>query len=233
LPDFELLYALLDNGTLTLGFAVFCLLFTLVHLAFKHRLQKDSLLPVFRIVVAAAFLVTVATFWPFYKNRIWQTLADKISERPFASQVSLQQAAEYYEKALKTGCWNTGLLRNYASCLVRSGKGSEAARLLTSGPWSESEHPELLLPTARALLAAGRNDAAVETARKALQLNDEFERFWAMRTAAEAYIASNQHEMAAQFLESCLATVGDQTTRQILQSKARDIRQGKNWLEDQ
>lgn len=233
MSDFELLYALLDNGTLTIGFAVFCLLFTLAHLAFRHRPQNESLRPVFRIAAAAAFIAAVIALWPFYENRIWQTLADKISERPFASQTSLQQAAAYYEKALKTGRWNTSLLRNYASCLVRSGKGSEAATLLTTGPWSESEHPELLLPTARAFLAAGRHAAAVETARKALQLNDEFERFWAIRTAVEAYIADNQHELAAQFLEGCLATIGDQTTRQMLQNKARDIRQGKSWLEDQ
>jgi len=233
LADFELVYALLDNGTLTLGFAVFCLLFTLAHLAFRHRLQNNSLQPFFRLAVVVAFATATFFFWPFYQGRIWQTLAEKLSERPFATQIQLQQAARYYDRALKTGWWTVSLLRNYASCLVRNGRGPEAVALLSSGPWSEKEQPGLLVPTARALLAAGNNGAAVETARKALQLSDEFERFWAIRTAAEAYIADNQHEQAAQFLENCLETVRDESTRLMLQKKAGDIRQGKNWLENQ
>lgn len=233
MSDFELLYALLDNGTLTFGFAVFCLLFTLTHLAFRHRLQNKSLQPLFRLAVVAAFLTAAFFFWPFYKGRVWQTLAEKLSERPFASEAQLQQAAEYYHRSIKTGWWSISLLRNYASCLVRSGRGAYAVAILKSGPWSEKEHPGLLVPTARAFLAAGRNDAAIETARKALQLSDEFERFWAIRTAAEAYIADNRHEQAAQFLESCLDNVRDESTRQMLQKKAGDIRQGKSWLEGQ
>ncbi len=233
MADFELAYALLDNGTLTLGFAVFCLLFTLAHLAFRHRLQNKSLQPFFRLAVVAAFLTAIFFFWPFYQSRVWQTLAEKLSERPFATETQLQQAAGYYHRSIKTGWWSIRLLRNYASCLVRSGRGAYAVAILKSGPWSEKEHPGLLVPTARAFLAAGRNDAAVETARKALQLSDEFERFWAIRTAAEAYIADKQHEQAAQFIESCLETIRDESTRQMLQRKAEDIRQGKNWLEGQ
>lgn len=233
MSDFELLYALLDNGTLTLGLAVFCLLFTLAHLAFRHRLRNKPLQPFFRLAVVAAFLTAIFLFWPFYQSRVWQTLAEKLSERPFASQTQLQQAAEYYHRSLKTGWWSINLLRNYASCLVRNGRGAYAVAILRSGPWSEKEQPGLFVPTARAFLAAGNNTAAIETARKALQLSDEFERFWAIRTAAEAYIANNQHEQAAQFLESCLETVKDEPTRQMLQKKAGDIRQGKSWLENQ
>lgn len=231
MTDYELWYALLDNGTLTLGFARFCLLLTITHLLLKFKLQNKVLQLVLRLSTFAAAIIIAATLLPADSSRVYTTLARKLSDRPFASDEQLTRAVQYFSKAVDTGYWNNNLLRDYSGALVRTGRSDEAVQLLASGPWNAAATPELQVPYSRALLAAGKTAEALQIASAALTLPDEFERFWAIRTIAEAFIANRQHEEAARFLETCLPGLADSATRQLLSVKINQIRQGKTWIE--
>lgn len=233
MTDYELWYALLDNGTLTLGFAKLCLLFTLTHLACKFKPQNNVLRLVFRMLVLLFAALCLWVTLPADYCRVYSTLANKLSDRPFASELQLSRAIEYFSRAISSGHWNNTLLRDYAGTLVRAGRGSEAAQLLGSGPWNSAATPELLVPYSRALLAAGQTTQALQIASAALQSENEFDRFWAIRTIAEAYIAKNEYNEAAKFLETCLPGLTDAATKQLLTEKIKQIRQGKPWIENQ
>ncbi|MDD2997771.1 MAG: tetratricopeptide repeat protein [Candidatus Riflebacteria bacterium] len=233
MTDYELYYALLDNGTLTLSFARLCLILTLAHLAFKIRPKSPraflgtSLLLTAMAAVSLWFALS-SDYW-----RIYATLGQKIGDRPFASDEQLAKAADYYSRALSTGYWSNEMLRGYAGTLVRAGRGSEAVALLSAGPWQADSAPELVVPFSRALLAAGRPQKAVEIASFALNLADEFDRLWAIRTIAEAYMADNKPKQAIEFLESCLPELADHEARQLLQEKIKQLQQSKSWIQNQ
>ncbi len=231
MSDFELWYALLDNGTLTIGFAFFCLTGTLTHLALKIRLQNRFLQTFLRLVIIMAALGTILLTTPVMTGKAYATVAMKIAGRPFAPAQQLQQADRYFSKAVACGYWNNSFLRDYSVNLIRLGQGKQAVDMFSAGPWQAETDPELLVPFSRALLAAGEFARAIEIAGRAMSVADEFTRFWAIRTIAEAHIAAGKNEDAAQFLENCLAEIADTATQELLKKRIIQIRQGKKWLE--
>jgi len=233
LSDFESWYAMLDNGTLTIGFACFCLLVTLTHLGCKIRLQNRVLQAVLRITVIITAFGIAWYVLPFFTGKAYATMAHKIANRPFAGEQQLRQASDYFSRALADGYWNNALLRDYSVSLVRLGEGQKAVDIMIQGPWQAETNPELMVPLSRALLAAGNYERAIVIAGQAMQTADEFTRFWAIRTIAEAHIANNRPEAAATFLENCLAGINDTATQELLKHRIIQIRQGKKWLETQ
>lgn len=231
MSDFELWYALLDNGTLTIGFALFCLLLTLAHLGCKIRLQNTFLQAILRLAIIILALSTFGYSVPTFTGKAYATMAQKIASRPFASEQQLEQADTYFSRALASGFWNNSLLRDYSVSMVRLGRGKQAVEMLSRGPWKAESDPELMVPFSRALLAAGDFDRSIDIASRAMSIADEFTKFWAIRTIAEAHISAGRSEAAAAFLENCLTGIKDSATGELLKQRISQIRQGKKWLE--
>ena len=169
--------------------------------------------------------------WPGFNYQNWQAAAQFCAD----SQINLEEALTWAEKAITEPFRNAALgreefstLRTKAAVLEAMGRSAEADTVMDKAVRLPGTPSFFIYQYCARLLANGRKERALETARLNQQQHPE-EKFWTYLGLARAYTASGDKNNAIRNWEVALANVppNQRTLIPAFENALRKLKEGK------